>query len=368
MELDGPPSSLSQRPQSFHPDFDCEVYMVIFSVSAISSKAERHQTNLCIRSTGSTVKDLRSTHLEWLRILIFFERCSLIAMGILAFRRTVWGKELLTIRLLFLDVRLECLQIFLAGWTTSKLAVFQHTESWSTFNSLQLVVTASCWALPAAPRHSPHLPYVGNSAGNWVCQPGTYLIQSSSSTLPFACPPIPAPRLDCSSCSEPSSITSGAICSRQPYGKAGLWYLHDYCDGQGINCDGTQAPRKPSSISTELRRHWTILCSTHHLQTSVDREVVFYRHTSHPPSNYASAFVYGTRSIGGDRSSRDERRVQAFHSHLASWFLRTSSKGGELDSRNYSYSPKFVHSMSLLQFCIFIHLLATHFLYYTSLQ
>jgi len=61
MELDGPPSSLSQRPQSFHPDFDREVYMVIFSVSAILSKAERHQTNLCIRST---VKDLRSTHLE----------------------------------------------------------------------------------------------------------------------------------------------------------------------------------------------------------------------------------------------------------------------------------------------------------------
>ena len=60
MELDGPPS-LSQRPQFFHPDFDREVYMVIFSVSAISSKAEHHQTNLCIRST---VKDLRSMHLE----------------------------------------------------------------------------------------------------------------------------------------------------------------------------------------------------------------------------------------------------------------------------------------------------------------
>ena len=32
-ELDAPPNT--QRPQSFHPNFDREVFMIVFSVSAI---------------------------------------------------------------------------------------------------------------------------------------------------------------------------------------------------------------------------------------------------------------------------------------------------------------------------------------------
>ena len=193
------------------------------------------------------------------------------------------------------------------------------------------MVTASRWALSAAPWHSPYLPYVGNSAGNRICQPRTYHFQSSSCTLTFACPPIPASWLDRSSCSKPSSISSWAICSQQHYGKAGLWYLHDYCNG-------TEASWKPSSVPTELWWHWTVLCSTQHLQMSVDREVVFHGRTSHPPSHYTSASVYGTWSFGRDRSSWYECRVQALHSHLASWFLCTSSKGGGFGSRNYSFS------------------------------
>ena len=172
-------------------------------------------------------------------------------MGILAFRWMAWRKALSTIQSLFLDVQLGCLQTFLAGWTTSKFYIFQASAYWLTFTNLQLMVTTPRWALPAAPRHSPCLPYVGNPARNWVCQPGTSHIQSSSSTVYFACPPIPAPRLDRSTCSKPSSFSSWAIHSQQQlYGHAGLRYLHDYCDGQGIYCDGTQTSWKPSSIPT----------------------------------------------------------------------------------------------------------------------
>ena len=71
--MDGP--LLSQRPQSFHPDFDKEVYMVIFSVSAILSKGKLHQTNfffLKVEGQGFKVDASRlTTHSDFLQKMLF---------------------------------------------------------------------------------------------------------------------------------------------------------------------------------------------------------------------------------------------------------------------------------------------------------
>ena len=71
--MDGPP--LSQRPQSFHPDFDKEVFMVIFSVRAIFSKGNHHWTKgffLKVEGQGFKVDASRlTTHSDFLQKMLF---------------------------------------------------------------------------------------------------------------------------------------------------------------------------------------------------------------------------------------------------------------------------------------------------------
>ena len=56
--MDGPPS-LTQRPYSFHPDFDCKVYMVVFSVSNLQVHLPYHYSGANV-SSRLRVKVLRS--------------------------------------------------------------------------------------------------------------------------------------------------------------------------------------------------------------------------------------------------------------------------------------------------------------------
>jgi len=87
------------------------------------------------------------------------------------------------------------------------------------------------------------------------------------------------------------------------------------------------------------------LLSTRHLQTSLDGKVVLRSCTSYSSSNFSSPPVLGSRSTGGDRTSRNESSLQAIYHHLASKFLRTSPERRGSHSSNYSYSPQFVYLM-----------------------
>lgn len=96
IHMDNIPPTNSQRPRSFHPDFDREVFSVIFSVGTIISSSW-----WSILSVPRFMEKVSRLMLhDWPCIPNFCGICSLIVMGTLACQR----KALLTIQSLFMDV------------------------------------------------------------------------------------------------------------------------------------------------------------------------------------------------------------------------------------------------------------------------